>query len=98
MALRVAEFAVVLEVGRVAMSDSAANLMHSSAMRDTSAATAMTGRQPPRRSPGGVLLDQYDRRALGVDRGDDFADLVDEVRRQPEGRLIEEEELGLGHR
>ena len=44
-----------------------------------------------------VLLHEQDRRALGVDVGDDLEDLLDEDRREAERRLVEEEQLRAGH-
>src|SRR4051812_45999708 len=45
----------------------------------------------------GVLLDEHDRRALRVDLADDLVDAVDDDRREPERRLVEEQELRLRH-
>src|SRR5207247_8502372 len=45
----------------------------------------------------GVLLDEQDRRPLRVDLLDDREDLLDEDRRQPERRLVEEEQAGPAH-
>src|SRR6185369_15712222 len=45
----------------------------------------------------GVLLHQQHRRPAGVDPADDGEDLLDEHRRQPQGRLVEEHEDRLGH-
>src|SRR5262249_26763624 len=46
----------------------------------------------------GVLLDQEERRpALDVDLADDVEDLAQEQGREPECRLVKQEELGPGH-
>src|SRR5206468_8296177 len=44
-----------------------------------------------------VLLDQQDRDALGVDPGDDLEDLVDDLRRQAERGLVEQQEARHRH-
>src|SRR5207249_319179 len=44
----------------------------------------------------GVLLDEQDRRRLGADALDDLEDLVDELGRQAEGRLVEQQQAGSG--
>src|SRR4051794_14174523 len=44
-----------------------------------------------------VLLDEHDRRALLVDLADHVVDAVDDDRRQAERRLVEEQQLRLGH-
>ena len=45
----------------------------------------------------GVLLDEQDRRALLVDLDDDLEDLLDEDRREPHRRLVEQEQVRLRH-
>src|SRR5580698_1996250 len=45
----------------------------------------------------GVLFDQEDRRAEFADGLDDGEDLIDDHRRQPHRRLVEEEQPRLGH-
>jgi hypothetical protein len=45
----------------------------------------------------GILLDEQYRGPLLVDLDDHVADLLDEERGQPEGRLVEDEELGVLH-
>src|SRR5579885_2633499 len=44
-----------------------------------------------------VLLDQQHRHAVGVEGGDDLADLRDYARHQPFGRLVEQDDLGFEH-
>ncbi len=45
----------------------------------------------------GVLFDEEDCGAVGVEFGDDLEDLGDEVGREAHARFIEEEEFGAGH-
>src|SRR3954453_18667286 len=45
----------------------------------------------------GVLLDEQDRRPLLVDLADDLVDLVDDHGRQPERRLVEQQQARAGH-
>src|SRR6266511_2361682 len=45
----------------------------------------------------GVLLDEEDRRPLRVDLADDLEDPLDEDRREPHRRLVQQEELRVGH-
>src|SRR5262245_7398414 len=44
-----------------------------------------------------VLLDEQDGRSVRVDLADDGEDLLDEHRREPERRLVEKQQRGLGH-
>ena len=44
-----------------------------------------------------VLLDEQDRRALRVDLADDLEDLLDEDRREPHRRLVEQQQLRPRH-
>src|SRR4051794_24811160 len=46
----------------------------------------------------GVLLDEHDRRALRVDLAHHLVDAVDDDGREPERRLVEQQQLGLRHK
>ena len=44
-----------------------------------------------------VLLDEHDRRPAAIDLPDDLGDLVDDLRRQPQRWLVEQQQLRAGH-
>ena len=55
------------------------------------------GRPGGGEGPGGVLLHQEDGHPAPGQLLDDVEDLVGDQRRQPQGRLIQEQQPGLGH-
>ena len=49
-----------------------------------------------RRGKVEILLDQQNGKALRFERTDGLADLLDDDRRQPFGRLVEQQQAGAG--
>src|SRR6478609_596435 len=78
------DLVVVAQVRGRAVLDDATTLQDVAVLRD-------------RQRHGGVLLDQQDRGALAVDVEDDVADGLDDLRREAEARLVEQQHRRLRH-
>src|SRR3954447_5190256 len=78
------DLGILAQRGRVVAEHHLAGLQHVTAIRDAEREVR-------------VLLDEQDRRALLVDLGDRLVDPLHQDRRDAHRRLVEEQQLGVGH-